>query len=107
VIIGNARKFVSALVVPNRERLRELARERGFDAASDEALIADTRAVEAVRGEVARLTAHLADYERVKRVALLAREFTVEGGEITPTLKVRRRFVEEKYRDLIDDLYPA
>lgn len=107
VIIGNARKYVAALIVPNRERLREWARGEGVDVASDDALVADPRAVEHVRKEVARLTSHLADYERVKRVALLPKEFTIEGGEITPTLKVRRRFVEQKYRDVIDSLYPA
>jgi long-chain acyl-CoA synthetase len=82
------------------------AAENGVASSSYEGLLADPRAVAAVRGEVARLTPHLADYERIKGVALLPNEFTVDGGELTPTLKVRRRFVEEKYRDVIDALYP-
>jgi len=73
--------------------------------ASDGALMDDPKAVAAIRAEVARLTPHLADYERIKAVTLLPTEFTVDGGELTPTLKVRRRFVEEKYRDAIDALY--
>jgi long-chain acyl-CoA synthetase len=87
--------------------LRELAASEVQDVTDDEALVKSPKVLESVRAEVARLTSHLADYERIKRVALLPREFTVEGGEITPTLKVRRRYVEEKYCDLIDALYPA
>jgi long-chain acyl-CoA synthetase len=107
VLVGNGRKFISALIVPNRDRLRELAASEVQDVTDDEALVKSPKVLESVRAEVARLTSHLADYERIKRVALLPREFTVEGGEITPTLKVRRRYVEEKYCDLIDALYPA
>jgi long-chain acyl-CoA synthetase len=51
------------------------------------------------------VTRELADYEKVKRIALLPVEFTIDGGELTPTLKVRRRVVEEKYRELIESLY--
>jgi long-chain acyl-CoA synthetase len=105
VLVGDGRKHVAALVVPNREQLEAWARENGVEASDYERLLADPRAVAAVRGEVARLTPHLADYERIKGVALLPNEFTVDGGELTPTLKVRRRFVEEKYRDVIDALY--
>jgi long-chain acyl-CoA synthetase len=105
VLVGNGRKHVAALVVPNREHVETWAAERGIDAGDYAALLADPRLTAAVRGEVARLTPHLADYERIKGVALLPDEFTIEGGEMTPTLKVRRRFVEEKYRDAIDALY--
>jgi long-chain acyl-CoA synthetase len=105
VLVGNGRKHVTALVVPNRERLLEWAREQGLESDDYDALVEDARVVEAVRAEVARLTPHLADYERIKGVALVPTEFTIEGGELTPTLKIRRRFVEEKYRAKIDALY--
>ena len=68
-------------------------------------MIAERRVFELVKGEVGRVTKELADYEKVKRIALLPEEFTIEGGELTPTLKVRRRIVEEKYQDLIESLY--
>ena len=51
------------------------------------------------------MTTELAQYERVKKVALLENELTIEGGELTPTLKVKRRIVDQKYRDAIDRLY--
>jgi long-chain acyl-CoA synthetase len=58
-----------------------------------------------VRAEVSRLTRELADYEKVKRVSLLPEEFSIDGGELTPTLKVRRRVVEQKYEKVIESLY--
>ena len=58
-----------------------------------------------MKKEVNRVTSELADYEKVKRIGLVAQEFTIDGGELTPSLKVRRRVVEEKYSDLIESLY--
>jgi long-chain acyl-CoA synthetase len=54
---------------------------------------------------IRELTAHLAQFERIKKIALLPREFTLEAGELTPTLKVKRRVVEQKYKEMIDRLY--
>jgi long-chain acyl-CoA synthetase len=54
---------------------------------------------------VKELTAHMAQFEKIKKVALLTTEFTQESGELTPTLKVKRRVVEQKYKDVIDRLY--
>lgn len=105
VLVGNGRKHVSALIVPNAEQLKAWADESGVAATDGSALADDPRVLSALRAEVARLTPHLADYERIKGIALLKDEFTIDGGELTPTLKVRRRFVEEKYRDIIDALY--
>jgi long-chain acyl-CoA synthetase len=62
-------------------------------------------AIKLVQRDVAAMTGELNDYERVKRVALLPSEFTIDGGELTPTLKVKRRVVDEKYEAVIDDLY--
>src|SRR5207244_9369041 len=62
----------------------------------------DPKIVKLVQAEIAILTAGLADYERVRRVALLHAEFTIDGGELTPTLKVKRRVVDEKYGDVIE-----
>ena len=91
--------------MPDFERLRVWADSQGIALQDKQDLIADRRVFEFVKAEVTRVTRELADYEKVKRVALLPAEFTIEGGELTPTLKVRRRIVEEKYQDLIESLY--
>jgi long-chain acyl-CoA synthetase len=105
VIVGDKRKYVSALIVPDFERLRAWAKELGIATSDKQQLIADRRVVDLIKGEVNRLTRELADYEKVKRIGLLAEEFTIDGGELTPTLKVKRRVVEEKYGELIESLY--
>jgi len=105
VVVGDKRKFVSALIVPDFERLRAWAKEQGIPAANRRELVADRRAVDLIKADVNRLTRELADYEKVKRIALLADEFSIDGGELTPTLKVKRRVVEQKYGELIESLY--
>ena len=105
VIVGDKRKYVSALIVPDFERLRAWAKTQGIDIKDKAALVEDRRVYDLLKAEVTRLTRELADYEKVKRIALLAGEFTIDGGELTPTLKVRRRVVEQKYAELIESLY--
>jgi long-chain acyl-CoA synthetase len=105
VMIGNKRHFPAALVVPNFENLEKWARDNGLAFSSREELIARPEVTGFYDRTVAELTAHLASFEKIKKVALVAREFTLEAGEITPTLKVKRRVVEQKYKDVIDRLY--
>lgn len=107
IVIGDRRKYVSALIVPDFEQLRLWAKGQGLDASDKEKLIAEKRVVDLIKQDVNRLTKGLADYEKVKRIALLAKDFTIDGGELTATLKVRRRVVEEKYQALIESLYPT
>jgi len=105
VIVGDKRKYVSALIVPDFERLRAWAKEQGVATSDKRELIADRRVVDMIKADVNRLTRELADHEKVKRIGLLAEEFSIDGGELTPTLKVKRRVVEEKYGELIESLY--
>jgi len=105
VMIGNKRNFPSALVVPNFDNLQKWARAHGVTAASAEDLVRDPRVVALYDQTIKDLTKDLAQFERIKKVALLPREFTLEAGELTPTLKVKRRVVEQKYKDVIDQLY--
>ncbi len=65
----------------------------------------DPRILDLIQRQVDAQCADLSKYERVKRIALLERELTIEGGELTPTLKIKRRVIDEKYRDVIDKLY--
>jgi len=105
VVIGDRRRFISALVVPNFEKLEELARSRGISFADRKELVAHPEIVAFIQSEIDRATAGMASYEKIKRVALLDRELEIEKGEITPTLKVRRAAVENRYRELIESLY--
>ena len=67
----------------------------------------DPAVVKLAQREITALTSELADYERIRRIALLPEEFTIDSGELTPTLKVKRRVIDEKYGALIDELYDS
>ena len=105
VVIGGSRKFISALIVPDFERLEEYAKAEGVSSVSRRDLIQNESVVRFLLAEVDRSTPNLAPYEKVKRIAVLERDFEIEKDEITPTLKVKRNIVEEKYKELIDSLY--
>ncbi|MBP1766753.1 MAG: hypothetical protein H6P98_868 [Candidatus Aminicenantes bacterium] len=105
VIIGDRRRFVSALIVPNFEKLEKYARSANIPFAGRTELVRNEHVVNLLKAEVDRSTPNLAQYERVKRIALLDRDFEIERGEITPSLKVRRNIIEQKYKAVIDALY--
>jgi long-chain acyl-CoA synthetase len=105
VMVGNRRNFAAALVVPGFDALEAWAREKGLHAASREELVARAEVLAHYQGLVDAMTADLAQFEKIKKVALLARELTQDAGELTPTLKVRRRVVEERYKPRIDAMY--
>jgi long-chain acyl-CoA synthetase len=105
VLLGNGRKFPAALIVPDWERLESYARLKGIDATTHEEFCRHPRIIDLFERQIAALTPDLAQYERVKRIVLLPHEMTIESGELTPTLKVKRRVIDEKYRDVIDRLY--
>jgi long-chain acyl-CoA synthetase len=106
VVVGAGRKQPAALIVPEWDALAQALKEAGEEPPKNrEELSLNKTAVRIVQKEIAKLTAELADYERVRRVALLADEFSIDGGELTPTLKVRRRVIDEKYGSAIDGLY--
>lgn len=106
VVIGSSRKFPAALIVPDWEDLKAALRTAGEDVSGTHADIARLpAAVKLVQKDVTAITAHLADYERVRRIALLPEEFSIEKGEMTPTLKVKRAVIDQKYGELIDELY--
>jgi long-chain acyl-CoA synthetase len=104
-VVGNARKFPSALIVPNMELVRSYAELKGIDYKSDAELLADPRIIDLFERQVDKYTAELAQYEKVKKVALLEHELTVESGALTPTLKARRSVIESRFADVIGRLY--
>jgi long-chain acyl-CoA synthetase len=105
VLIGNGRKFPAALIVPNWEQVESYARLKGLKESSRPELCRSPRIIDLFERQISALTPDLAQYERVKRVALLENEFSIESGELTPTLKVKRRVVDEKYQSVIDEIY--
>jgi len=105
VVIGDKRRFMSALIVPDFEKLEEYARFNNIPFNSHTDLVKNDEIVRFIESEVDRRTPDLSPYEKIKKIALLDREFEIEKGEITPTLKVKRNIIEEKYKDLIDALY--
>jgi long-chain acyl-CoA synthetase len=104
VVVGGGRKFISALIVPNFERIEAYARSSGIPFASRRDLVEREEIVNFMLAEVNRTTPHLASYERIKKVVLLDRDFDVDS-ELTPSLKVKRHIVEKTFKALIDLLY--
>src|ERR1700720_2793966 len=105
VVVGDQRKFVVALLVPNPITVEAKAAEEGITFTSNQQMAAHPAVRSLIEGEVKRLTAHLAQWETVKRFALLPEDFTFDNGSLTFTLKLKRRVVEQQYREIIDKLY--
>jgi len=105
VLIGDRRKYLSALIVPNFEKVERDASALGLAFNSREELVADPRVKAMFQKEIDRLNAHLDRQEQIRRFALLPRDFTVDADEITPSMKVKRRAIDEKYKSVIDQLY--
>jgi len=105
MVVGDQRKFVVALIVPNPVTVSAKLAEGGLKFSSNAELAAHPRTYALIEKEVARLTTHLAQYETIKRFALLADDFTFDAGSLTFTMKLKRRVVEQQYSDAIDKLY--
>ena len=107
VVIGDQRKFPAALIVPQMDALRSYAALKGIAYTDPAELLHHPQIINLIERQVDKFTPDLAHFEKIKAIALLAHELTIEGGEMTPTLKIKRRAVAEKYRALIDQLYAA
>ncbi|MBD3174538.1 MAG: AMP-binding protein [Armatimonadia bacterium] len=108
VAVGDGRPTVAALIVPAFERVATWAREQDIEVGGDPSeLAAHPQVRKLLKGEVERLTRDFAEYELIRRFAILDHDFSVEAGQLTPTLKVRRKVVAERYADAIKSLYGA
>jgi long-chain acyl-CoA synthetase len=105
VVIGDRRRFLSALIVPNFDQVRSYAVIKGIAETDIAVLIRHPRVLDLYERRIAAINERLARYERIRRFRLLERDFTLEAGEITPTLKPRRRVIEEHHRALIEGMY--
>lgn len=105
VVVGDGRKFCAVLVVPAFERLERWAAEEGVEATDHAALLADARSRELLKGEILGEMRDLARFEMPKKIGLLSEPFTVENGALTPTQKVKRPVVTERYAEMIESFY--
>ena len=105
VVVGDRRKFLSALLTLDPEKIPVAAKEAGCEALDVPTVLRDARFVAYLQREIDRVNTKLARVQTVKKFAVIDGEFTVEGGELTPTLKIRRKAIVEKYRSEIARLY--
>ena len=105
VLVGAERKFPAALIVPMWEQLESYCKLKGIEVKSRQEMCDHPRIIDLFQRQIDKLTPNLARYEKIKKVALLENEFSIENGELTPTLKVKRRVIDQKYRDVIEKLY--
>jgi long-chain acyl-CoA synthetase len=105
VMVGDKRKYPALLVVPDLAAVGAWATERGLTHAENAALLAMPDVVAKLEREVMGTLRDLASFEMPKKMAFLPDDFTIESGELTPTMKVKRTVVEARYRDTIDALY--
>jgi long-chain acyl-CoA synthetase len=104
-VYGDKKPYLVALLTPNMERLIEVGREKNLDYFDSEELVANHKVHELFAQRIAQLNEKLPPYETIKKFALLAHDFSLEGGELTPTLKLKRKQIYEKYKDKIERLY--
>ncbi len=104
-IIGDRRNYITALVVPSFSSLEDWAKKKGLSWSSREELVAKPEVVDLYRKIIDERQKDLGRVEQIKKFTLLAREFSQEAGEITPTMKVKRKVVEKKFEDVIESMY--
>lgn len=103
--IGDKRKYVSAIIVPAFAALEQYARDNNIHFSSREELVKKPEIIEFYNNRIQDLSTELANYEKIVRFTLIPHEFTQDGGELTPTMKIKRKFVAQKYQDIIDQMY--
>ena len=104
-VIGDRRKYVGALVVPNLSQLRRLAGEMGIDSDDSHTLCKDPRIVKFILSEIAKYQTDIAEFEKIKRIVLLPNHCSIMTGEVTNTMKVRRPIVNRNYAEQIEFMY--
>ena len=105
MVVGENQKFAAALIVPNFEHLKTWCEENDVPYTNNTEIIKNKAVIDRFRKEVDKYNKFFGDYEQVKRFELVDREWTIEEGEITPSLKIRRKIIAEHFKDLIDGIY--
>jgi long-chain acyl-CoA synthetase len=104
-LVGDKHKFACVLISPNFAALETWAKSQGLETADHNALVKDARVVKAYQEIVDKVNLGLAHFESMKRVCVVPDEWSVEKGELTPSMKLKRRVVEKKYAREIDEFY--
>jgi len=104
-IIGDQRKYVSALVIPDYNELKKYAEEQGISFGSEEELCNNPQIIKLYESRITAMQNEFANFEQIKRFTLLPHAFTIDSGELTDTLKMKRAYILEKYQEIIDKMY--
>jgi long-chain acyl-CoA synthetase len=105
IVVGERKKFLSALVNINLEQAQRIAAQQNISFSKPEDLLDNTKFLQIIDAHVAEKNKQLARYETIKKYRIIRNEFSQEGGELTPSLKMKRNVIYEKYTDLIDEMY--
>ena len=105
MVVGENQKFAAALIVPNFDRLKVWCEENHIAYTSNAEIIKNKTVIDRYRKEVDAYNKYFGDFEKIKRFELLDHEWTIDDGEITPSLKIRRKIIAEHYKDLIDGMF--
>jgi len=105
LVIGNERMYVSALIVPDKNELISFAKKNEISNNKYSELLKDTKLIKLIQKEIDTVQKDLANYERIRKITLLEKPFTIESGELTPTMKVKRNVVGKLYEKEIEEMY--
>jgi long-chain acyl-CoA synthetase len=105
MVVGAERKFVGALIVPSFATLREWMKEKGLNYTTNEDVIHHPKVLELYRGLVESFNQYFNHVEQIKKFELLPREWTIESGEMTPKMSLKRKVVMEKFTNAIERIY--
>jgi long-chain acyl-CoA synthetase len=105
VVLGDKRKYCTAFIVPNLTNLKAYAEKNSISYQNEEELLKNSAINQLIRQEIDAVSGELASYETIKKFRMLKDPFTIESGELTPSLKVKRNVVEQRHKLLIDDMY--
>ena len=105
MVVGSERKFVGALIVPSFPNLKEWCRQNGIPFTSNEEIIKNEKVIEFYKDLVESFNKYFNHVEQIKKFELLPYEWSIETGEMTPKLSLKRKVIMEKYRDAIERIY--
>ncbi len=104
-LVGDGRKYIAALIIPDFKELKIFAKDNGIQYANEKELMEHPKSKELIKKQVDEVNEKLARYEQIKYYTVMETPFTVETGELTPTLKLKRRIINQKYKDVIESMF--